>query len=108
MKISIGKLQRCLSLTKCAASPDELADDVKAGHFTVFAVKGGVPKRFVVELGCLADPSFLCLLEQAKDEYGFKQKGPLVVPCRPEELQKILLRRSGAPTCRTAATDRRG
>ncbi|KAL3569511.1 hypothetical protein D5086_029401 [Populus alba] len=35
-------------------------------------------------------PDFLSLLEQAKEEYGFQQEGVLAVPCRPEELQKIL------------------
>ncbi|THG16503.1 hypothetical protein TEA_002506 [Camellia sinensis var. sinensis] len=56
-----------------------LAEDVKEGHFAVFAVKGGVPKRFIVELSCLADPAFLCLLEKAKEEYGFMQKDH--IPC---------------------------
>ncbi|KAL7170222.1 hypothetical protein ACSBR2_035145 [Camellia fascicularis] len=104
LKISMGKLQSILSLSKCMSphvrddfeeeleAVATLAEDVKEGHFVVFAVKGGVPKRFIVELSCLADPAFLCLLEKAKEEYGFMQKGPLSVPCWPEELQKILIR----------------
>jgi SAUR family protein len=43
-----------------------------------------------VELNHLTNPDFLSLLEQAKEEYGFQQEGVLAVPCRPEELQKIL------------------
>ncbi|GMY14796.1 auxin-responsive protein SAUR32, partial [Fagus crenata] len=65
-------------------------DDVTEGHFTVFAIKGEETKRFVVELVYLTNPAFLRLLDQAKEEYGFTQKGALTVPCRPEELQKIL------------------
>ncbi|KAL5807348.1 hypothetical protein ACOSQ4_030081 [Xanthoceras sorbifolium] len=64
--------------------------DVKEGHFVVFAVKGEETQRFVIELGFLTNPAFLRLLEQAEEEYGFKQKGALTVPCRPQELQTIL------------------
>ena len=64
--------------------------DVKKGHFAVTATKGEEPKRFLVELNYLTNPDFLSLLEQAKEEYGFQQEGVLAVPCRPEELQKIL------------------
>ncbi|KAK2974724.1 hypothetical protein RJ640_007151 [Escallonia rubra] len=67
--------------------------DVKEGHFAVFAVKGDEPKRFVLELGYLRNPSFLRLLKQAEEEYGHTQKGALAVPCRPEELHKILQHR---------------
>ncbi|KAI4349118.1 hypothetical protein L6164_009754 [Bauhinia variegata] len=65
-------------------------DDVVEGHFAVFAIKGEETERFIVELDNLNDPAFLGLLELAKEEYGFKQKGALAVPCRPQELQKIL------------------
>lgn len=71
-------------------APSVVPDDVKEGHFAVFAVMGTDKKRFVVELEYLSSPAFLRLLEQAKEEYGFRQKGALVVPCRPADLQKIL------------------
>ncbi|KAJ6425435.1 hypothetical protein OIU84_026081 [Salix udensis] len=64
--------------------------DVKKGHFAVTATKGEEPKRFIVELYHLTDPAFLSLLEQAEEEYGLQQEGVLAVPCRPEEIQKIL------------------
>ena len=38
----------------------------------------------------LTNPAFLSLLDQAQEEYGFQQKGALSLPCRPQELQKIL------------------
>ncbi|WVZ05743.1 hypothetical protein V8G54_019089 [Vigna mungo] len=65
-------------------------EDVKEGHFAVIAIHGEESKRFVVELDYLTDPAFLKLLEQASEEYGFRQKGALVVPCSPQELQKII------------------
>ncbi|GKB93169.1 auxin-responsive protein SAUR50-like protein [Tanacetum coccineum] len=63
--------------------------DVEEGHF-VAAVKCQKPKRFVVELTCLSNPSFLRLLEEAGDEYGFKHEGAIEIPCEPHELQMIL------------------
>ncbi|XP_027363128.1 auxin-responsive protein SAUR72-like [Abrus precatorius] len=68
----------------------EVPDDVLDGHFVVLANKGEETKRFVVDLHYLRDPAFLGLLERAKEEYGFKQKGVLVIPCHPQELEKIL------------------
>ncbi|KAM3288170.1 auxin-responsive protein SAUR32-like [Capsicum chacoense] len=73
------------------ANEEVLPNDVKEGHFAVFSVNPEEePKRFIVELHWLTDPSFLKLLKQAEDEYGFGQKGVLEIPCRAEELQKIL------------------
>lgn len=68
----------------------KVPEDVKEGHFAVIAMHGEETKRFVVELDYLTDPAFLKLLEQAREEYGFQQKGALAVPCTPEELQKII------------------
>ncbi|CAI9097974.1 OLC1v1034501C1 [Oldenlandia corymbosa var. corymbosa] len=65
-------------------------EDVKEGHFAVLAAKTEKPQRFVVELQFLNNPAFLSLLKRAEEEYGFEQKGVLAVPCRPEELEKIL------------------
>ncbi|KAK7392464.1 hypothetical protein VNO78_20903 [Psophocarpus tetragonolobus] len=64
--------------------------DVREGYFAVLAIKGGEPKRFIVGLHYLNDPAFLRLLDQAQEEFGFKQKGALEIPCQPLELQNIL------------------
>ncbi|KAF7805629.1 Ribosomal protein [Senna tora] len=54
---------------------DEVPEDVKEGHFAVIAEDGGMsPKRFVVPLRCLTHPTFLKLLEEAAEEYGFEQE----------------------------------
>ncbi|CAK7343150.1 unnamed protein product [Dovyalis caffra] len=112
LKLFIRKLKRILLLSASrGANVSEIGFDeemeaakvvpfdVKKGHFAVTAIKGEEPKRFIVELNYLTNPDFLSLLEQAKEEYGFKQEGVLAVPCRPEELQKILENRRKRRTC---------
>nr|GMD22667.1 auxin-responsive protein SAUR50-like [Ipomoea batatas] len=72
-------------------SKDNVANDVKEGHFAVMAVDNDEKlKRFIVPLSCLAHPSFLRLLEKAAEEYGFEHEGALMLPCRPIELERIL------------------
>lgn len=66
-------------------------EDVKEGQFAVMAVKCQEPKRFVVELRCLTNPSFLRLLKKAGEEYGFRNHGAIEIPCEPHELQMVLL-----------------
>nr|AMQ09572.1 small auxin up regulated protein [Boehmeria nivea] len=70
--------------------PRMVPDDVKEGYFAVVAAKGYEKKRFIVKLEWLNNPEFLRLLKLAEEEYGFEQIGALVVPCRPEELERIL------------------
>lgn len=64
--------------------------DVKEGHVAVIAVKGERAVRFVLELQELNKPEFRKLLEHAREEFGFQPRGPLIIPCQPEEVQKIL------------------
>lgn len=68
----------------------QVPEDVLEGHFVVVANKGEETKRFVVELHYLSNPAFLGLLERAREEYGFRQKGVLEIPCHPQELENIL------------------
>ncbi|XP_009617741.1 auxin-responsive protein SAUR50-like [Nicotiana tabacum] len=100
LKIVVEKLQRSLSLVKKLAAEFDarsiprscnVPEDVKEGHFAVIAAdEDELKKRFVVPLSCLTHPSFLRLLEQAAEEYGFDHEGALTLPCRPSELETIL------------------
>ncbi|GAV69630.1 Auxin_inducible domain-containing protein, partial [Cephalotus follicularis] len=104
LKLLIRKLQRHCFMLLPSRGPDPkifecdedteatavVPTDVKEGHFAVIAAKGGKQKRFVVELHNLTNPEFMRLLEHAKEEYGFHQKGVLSIPCPPEDLQKVL------------------
>ncbi|XP_038998788.1 auxin-responsive protein SAUR50-like [Hibiscus syriacus] len=65
--------------------PTMIPKDVKEGYFAVISVKGGEKRRFILDLRYLRKPEFVELLEKAKKEYGV-----LILPCQPEELQKIL------------------
>ncbi|KAF3642025.1 auxin-responsive protein SAUR50 [Capsicum chacoense] len=111
LKIVVEKLQRSLSLVRRLTaefdnqhqhnqpdrnnndSSNSVPEDVKEGHFAVIAVDHDEDelKRFVVPLKCLTHPSFLKLLEQAAEEYGFDHDGALTVPCRPSEFERILV-----------------
>ncbi|KAL3324946.1 hypothetical protein AABB24_038851 [Solanum stoloniferum] len=106
LKIVVEKLQRSLSMVRRLGaefdsqhqhtqsdqndSSNNVPEDVKEGHFAVIAVDEDELKRFVVPLKCLTHPSFLKLLEQAAEEYGFDHDGALTVPCRPSEFERIL------------------
>ena len=90
LRLLIQKLQKGVSVS-APRGPDfrdfrheevQVPDDVSEGHFAVLAVKGEETKRFIVELDYLTNPAFLRLLEKAKEEYGFRQKGALHIPCR--------------------------
>ncbi|KAL2323228.1 hypothetical protein Fmac_027607 [Flemingia macrophylla] len=82
--------QRRIPLRYLDEATSEVPDDVREGYFAVLATKGGESKRFIVGLDYLNDPDFLGLLTQAQEEFGFRQKGALAIPCQPQELQKIL------------------
>ncbi|KAM1654218.1 hypothetical protein EV2_006770 [Malus domestica] len=96
LKIVVEKLQRSLSLGRSKSSnysdgdSTTVPEDVKEGHFAVIAVEGDEPKRFVVALSYLTHSTFLKLLEQAAEEYGFVHEGALTIPCQSSELEKIL------------------
>lgn len=103
LKLFVRKLRTCCLFTgvskrveNCGEFEEEgnattmIPSDVKKGQVAVIAVKGERAKRFVLELKELNKPEFMKLLEQAKDEFGFQPRGPLTIPCQPEEVQKIL------------------
>lgn len=115
-KIVVEKLQKSLSLMKNnnrRGDDDDDVDvpeDVKEGHFAVIANANAinddveeeeeeVMKRFILPLSYLTHPTFLRLLEQAAEEYGFDRGGALTIPCRPSELQKILSSEVNAADC---------
>ncbi|CAN0916457.1 Protein SMALL AUXIN UP-REGULATED RNA 16 [Linum grandiflorum] len=91
LKIVAKKLQKSLNSLGIKKA-NNVPGDVKEGHFAVLAVEGvEEPQRFVVPLSYLTHPTFLRLLEQAAEEYGFEgREGALAVPCRPSELEMIL------------------
>ncbi|KAF8085936.1 hypothetical protein N665_0642s0032 [Sinapis alba] len=103
LKLFIRKLQTCCLFTRFSKRVEHYGEfekegnaettipsDVKEGHVAVIAIKGERAVRFVLELQELNKPEFRRLLEQAREEFGFQPRGPLTIPCQPEEVQKIL------------------
>lgn len=64
----------CTKKGKCSCAPP----DVPQGFLAVYA--GRERKRFVIPAIYLNHPAFRLLLEKAKEEFGFSQKGGLNMP----------------------------
>ncbi|KDP27624.1 hypothetical protein JCGZ_19629 [Jatropha curcas] len=62
--------------------------DVPSGHVAVCV--GASCKRFIVRATYLNHPIFKKLLVQAEEEYGFKNIGPLTIPCDESLFEEIL------------------
>lgn len=62
--------------------------DVPSGHVAVCV--GDSSKRFIVRATYLNHPIFKKLLLQAEEEYGFKNIGPLTIPCDESVFEEIL------------------
>ncbi|XP_050233075.1 protein SMALL AUXIN UP-REGULATED RNA 12-like [Mercurialis annua] len=72
-----------------ASAPSRGApSDVPAGHVAVCV--GESCKRFIVRATYLNHPIFKNLLVQAEEEYGFKNSGPLTIPCDESVFEEIL------------------
>nr|CAD1836314.1 unnamed protein product [Ananas comosus var. bracteatus] len=46
-------------------------------------------QRFVVPVGHLSHPLFAAMLAEAKREFGFDQKGAIVIPCRIDHFRRV-------------------
>lgn len=95
LKMAMERLQKSLVSGKKYYSGNEdeeinVPKDVKEGHFAVVAEEADEFKRFIVPLNYLTHPSFLRLLEQAAEVYGFDHDGAVTVPCRPTVLERLL------------------
>ncbi|XP_010261315.1 PREDICTED: auxin-induced protein 6B-like [Nelumbo nucifera] len=80
LKHAVKKLQRgVISLSR----REDKIGDVKEGHFAVFTTGDAESKKFFIALSYLDNPEFIKLLEEAEREFGFYQKGVIVVvPCQ--------------------------
>nr|GEX54511.1 auxin-responsive protein SAUR72-like [Tanacetum cinerariifolium] len=81
----VEKLQRRLFVKHI----DGVPQDVRQGHLAVIAVDGYDERRFVVPVSYLKHDSFVRLMEQAAEVYGFDHERAVVIPCRPSELERI-------------------
>ncbi|XP_047324642.1 indole-3-acetic acid-induced protein ARG7-like [Impatiens glandulifera] len=80
---------------KAAASSarSRLPSDVPSGHVALRV--GCTDRRFVIPATYLNHPIFRKLLIQAEEEYGFKNSGPLSIPCDELLFEEILRQVAG-------------
>ncbi|KAK9665173.1 hypothetical protein RND81_14G095400 [Saponaria officinalis] len=46
-------------------------------------------KRFIIPIFYVNHPLFIKLLNDAQEEYGFKHKGPIIIPCHVEDFLRV-------------------
>ncbi|KAJ3682172.1 hypothetical protein LUZ60_014745 [Juncus effusus] len=60
------------------------------GFVTVrVGLEGEEKERFVVPVEHFKHPLFLAMLEEAEKEFGFEQKGPIVIPCCADYFKQV-------------------
>ncbi|KAK6916658.1 Small auxin-up RNA [Dillenia turbinata] len=73
---------------KAATNRSQVPSDVPSGHVAIFV--GSSHKRFIVRATYLNHPVFKRLLAEAEEEYGFKNQGPLMIPCDEALFEEVL------------------
>uniref|UniRef100_A0A7N0RF21 Small auxin up regulated protein n=1 Tax=Kalanchoe fedtschenkoi TaxID=63787 RepID=A0A7N0RF21_KALFE len=63
--------------------------NVPKGCLAVMVGQGEEEQRFVIPVMYLNHPLFKGLLKEAEEEYGFRQKGPITIPCPVAEFRNI-------------------
>ncbi|KAF7142088.1 hypothetical protein RHSIM_Rhsim06G0023200 [Rhododendron simsii] len=88
-------LRRWRKKASTAAKPKPSSDvpsghlaDVPSGHLAVCV--GASSRRFVVRATYLNHPAFGKLLDQAQEEYGYANSGPLAIPCDEVLFEELL------------------
>ncbi|CAN1183431.1 Auxin-responsive protein SAUR50 [Linum perenne] len=82
------KQWRQKSTTKALSVSSSPSPDVPAGYVAIYVGANG--RRFVVRAKYLNHPIFNTILSLAEEEYGFKNDGPLRIPCEEWEFEEIL------------------
>eukprot|EP01018_Ginkgo_biloba_P037514 Gb_39828 [translate_table: standard] len=73
------------AMNSCESIPADVPED----HLAVYA-GSDQRRRFIVRIGYLNHPVFRALLDKAEEEFGFDQKGGLVIPCDPILIERLL------------------
>jgi SAUR family protein len=63
--------------------------DIPKGYLAVMVGQREVQQRFVIPIFYVNHPLFMQLWEKAEEEYGFKQKGLITIPCKIEEFRNV-------------------
>lgn len=65
-------------------------DRAPKGHVPVMVGTGKELQRFVVSVKAFDHPCFVRLLELAAQEFGYRQKGVLRIPCDAQHFEQVL------------------
>jgi SAUR family protein len=74
------------TLDRCRSTP--VRHKPAEGCFSLYV--GAGRQRFVVRTECLNHPLFRALLEEAEEEFGYADAGPLELPCNAEAFTRVL------------------
>jgi SAUR family protein len=74
------------TLDHCRSTP--VRHKPAEGCFSLYV--GAGRQRFVVRTECLNHPLFRALLEEAEEEFGYADAGPLELPCNAEAFTRVL------------------
>ncbi|KAG9141384.1 hypothetical protein Leryth_001839 [Lithospermum erythrorhizon] len=90
---SIKFLKKTLSFTESSMSSNSSSsnDGVPKGYLAVSVGRDEEEKkRFVIPMEYLGHPTFVVLLREAEEEFGFQQEGVLKIPCEVPLFEKIM------------------
>jgi SAUR family protein len=67
----------------------EKKNDIPKGYLAVMVGQREEQQRFVIPLFYVNHPLFKQLWKKAEEEYGFKNKGVITIPCKIEDFHKV-------------------
>ncbi|XP_071705029.1 auxin-induced protein 15A-like [Rutidosis leptorrhynchoides] len=81
-------IERSISLPQIDGHKGKEINNVTKGCFSVYV--GPQRQKFVIKAEYANHPLFEAFLVEAESEYGYKNEGPIVLPCDVDDFVKIL------------------
>ncbi|KAI3501881.1 hypothetical protein L1887_29909 [Cichorium endivia] len=81
-------IKKSRSCPRLDANEGKALNIAPKGCFSVYV--GPQRQRFVIKTECANHPLFKAFLEEAECEYGYKNDGPLELPCEVNDFVKVL------------------
>ncbi|KAK6918192.1 Small auxin-up RNA [Dillenia turbinata] len=67
----------------------QVVRDIPKGCLAIKVGQGEEQQRFIIPVMYFNHPLFMQLLKGAEEEYGFEQKGTIIIPCHVEEFRYV-------------------
>ena len=71
-------------------SGEAMGDRTPKGYVPILVGKDEMMERFLLHVKLFRDPCILVLLENAADEFGYKQEGILRIPCDVDHFRQVV------------------